>query len=192
MKLKIAVVLGSVRENRQGIKAAKFVLNKLKERGHAPTLIDPLEYNLPLLNKRYKEYEPGKAPKEIEKLHKIFEDSDAFIVVSAEYNHSIPPALSNTLDYFGKEFSYKPSAIVCYSNGSFGGVRAAMQLRIFLAEIGMPTIPAMMPIPKIQDAFDDAGKDLTGEYDKRADKFLKELEWYASALKEARKKELPN
>jgi NAD(P)H-dependent FMN reductase len=35
-------------------------------------------------------------------------------VVSGEYNHSIPPALSNLLDYFIEEYLWRPSAIVCY------------------------------------------------------------------------------
>ena len=44
--------------------------------------------------------------------------ADGYVVVTAEYNHSIPPALANMLDHFpGSAFSYKPSAIVCYSPG---------------------------------------------------------------------------
>lgn len=45
-------------------------------------------------------------------------DADAIIVVSAEYNHSIPPALSNLMDHFpGSSFALKPSGIMCYSPG---------------------------------------------------------------------------
>ena len=40
-----------------------------------------------------------------------------------------------------EEYFFRPSAIVCYSAGAFGGVRAAMQLRMTLAELGMPSIP---------------------------------------------------
>ena len=40
--------------------------------------------------------------------------ADAIVVVSGEYNHSIPPALSNLLDHFLEEWFWKPSAIVCY------------------------------------------------------------------------------
>ncbi len=48
-KLNFVVVYGSVRTERKGIKAAHFIINKLKERGHEITFIDPLEYKLPLL-----------------------------------------------------------------------------------------------------------------------------------------------
>ncbi len=182
-KLKIAVVLGSVREGRQGIKAARYIVNELKKRGHHILFIDPLEYPLPLLEKRYKEFEQGKAPHLLEKLHTIFLESDAIVLVSAEYNHSIPPALSNMLDYFMEEFTHKPSAIVSYSGGTFGGVRAAVQLREMVAELGMPSIPKVLAIVKVHEAFDNDGNDLTKMYEDRTQKFLEELEWYAHALK---------
>lgn|GEM_PF-6482307 len=58
--MNITVLYGSVRSERQGIKAARFFVTKLQERGHEAVLIDPLEHPLPLLDKRYKEYQ--KAP----------------------------------------------------------------------------------------------------------------------------------
>ncbi|MBS3168306.1 NAD(P)H-dependent oxidoreductase [Candidatus Woesearchaeota archaeon] len=191
MVLNISVIFSSVREGRNGIKAAKFVVNKLKERGHKVDLIDPQVYKIPLLKKIYDDYPKGKAPKNLEDIHKIFDKSDGFIVVSAEYNHSIPPALSNLIDHFGDEFCYKPSGIACYSTGSFGGVRAAMQLRALLPEIGMPSIPTIFPMSRVDTSFNDSGKDLTGDYDKRIINFLDEFEWYTNALKEARKNGIP-
>jgi len=73
--------------------------------------IDPLEFNLPLLDKMYKEYEPGSAPAPMEKLARLFNESDGFLIVTGEYNHSIPPALKNLLDHFQSEYFFKPSAI---------------------------------------------------------------------------------
>ena len=88
----------------------------------------------------------------------LYRAVDGFVIVSGEYNHGIPPALKNLLDHFLEEYFFRPSAIVCYSAGSFGGVRAAMQLRMTLAELGMPSIPSLFPVPKVQDAFDDDGQ----------------------------------
>ena len=189
--MKISVIYGSVRIGRQGIKAARFVVNVLTERGHDVTLVDPREYKLPLLEKRYKDYNKGEAPEMLENLAELFRNSDAFVVVSAEYNHSIPPALSNLLDYFSEEYLFKPSAIVCYSGGPFGGVRAAVQLRAMLGMLGMPGIPTIFPIPNVQDCFDETGKPLDEKYVKYIQKLIDELEWYAGALSEARKKGLP-
>ena len=105
MGLKIAVLAGSVRSDRQGIKAARFVERTLAARGHEVTVVDPVTLQLPLLDRMYKEYANGEAPETLEHLAALYRAADAFVVVSGEYNHSIPPALSNLLDYFLEEYS---------------------------------------------------------------------------------------
>jgi NAD(P)H-dependent FMN reductase len=184
--LNLLVIYGSVRHHRQGIKAARFILGECTARGHQATLVDPVEEQLPLLDRMYKEFAPGQAPAVLERLAGRIKAADAFIIVSGEYNHSIPPALSNLLDHFLEEYFWRPSAIVCYSAGGFGGVRAAMQLRAMLCELGMPSIPSLLPVPSVQDAFDDEGHPRDEGYHRRAARFLDELEWYANALKTAR------
>lgn len=191
MALKSVVFVGSVRSDRQGIKAVRYVEKSLAARGHELTVVDPVEVQLPLLDRMYKEYEKGKAPAVLERLALLYRGADAFIVVSGEYNHSIPPALSNLLDHFLEEYFFRPSAIVCYSMGAFGGVRAAMQLRALLSELGMPSISSLFPIPKIQDALDSSGVALDKALDRRFNRFATELEWYAEALREARRKRVP-
>lgn len=183
MPLRLVVVYGSVRSARQGIRAARFVVNECRARGHEVTLIDPLEHPLPLLDKMYKEYPKGQAPEVLERLAALIVPADGVVVVSAEYNHSIPPALSNLLDHFLEEWFWKPSAIVCYSAGAFGGVRAAMQLRMMLAELGTVSIPSLFPVPRVQDAFAEDGTPTDPAMRGRAKKFLDELEWYAEALR---------
>jgi len=191
MGLKVAVLVGSVRSDRQGIKAARFVDRALVARGHHATIVDPIEVNLPLLDRMYKEYEKGKVPAVLERLATLYRGADAFVVVSGEYNHSIPPALSNLLDHFLEEYFFRPSAIVCYSAGAFGGVRAAMQLRAMLAELGMPSIPSLFPIPKIGQVFDDNAQALDPAVERRFARFAAELEWYAGALRDARLRGTP-
>ena len=186
MSLQFAVLYGSVRTERQGIRAARFIQRQLESRGHSATLIDPLEVRLPLLDRMYKEYAPEDAPLEMQRLAALYRAVDGFVIVSGEYNHGIPPALKNLLDHFLEEYFFRPSAIVCYSAGSFGGVRAAMQLRMTLAELGTVTIPSLFPVPKVQSAFDEDGTALDPAYDKRVQRFLDELEWFAQALKAAR------
>jgi NAD(P)H-dependent FMN reductase len=189
--LNVLVIYGSVRSQRQGIKAARFIEVTCRGRGHQTTLVDPAELRLPLLDRMYKEYPTGQAPENLERLAGQIRAADAFIIVSGEYNHSIPPALSNLLDHFLEEYFWRPSAIVCYSAGAFGGVRAAMQLRAMLCELGTPSIPSLLPVPHVQDAFDDAGNPQDEGYHRRADRFMTELEWYATALKTARQSGVP-
>lgn len=191
MSFKTVVIYGSVRSGRLGIKAARFVGKMLEERGHQVTLVDPLERELPLLDKMYKEYATGEAPEVLESLARLYREADAFVFVTGEYNHSIPPALANLIDHFMNEYFWRPAGIVCYSAGPFGGVRAAVHLRAILGEVGMVTIPSMFPVSKVQDAFDDDGNAIDDAYVRRIGRFLDELEWYAGALKEARKRGVP-
>jgi NAD(P)H-dependent FMN reductase len=182
----IAVLLGSVRRDRMGSRAAQLVVRELERRGHDVHLVDPLELQLPLLDRMYKEHPVGEAPEPLERLAKLYRSVDGFLVVSAEYNHGIPPALKNLLDHFLEEYFWRPSGIVCYSAGSFGGVRAAMQLRMTLAELGMSSIPSVLPIPRIADALTDGGIAQQPITEQSMNRFLDEFLWYVGALAEAR------
>jgi NAD(P)H-dependent FMN reductase len=191
MPLNLPVLLGSVRRDRMGIRAARFVMRTLEERGHAPTLVDPMELQLPLLDRMYKEHPKGHAPENLEKLASLYRAADGFLIVAGEYNHGIQPALKNLLDYFLEEYFWRPSGIVSYSQGSFGGVRAAMQLRMTLAELGMSSVPSLMPIPAIQNALSEDGVPADERLNKSMARFLDEFEWYARALQVERAKGLP-
>src|SRR5665648_627175 len=111
MPLLFPVILGSVRRDRQGIKAARYIIDKLEARGDEPVLVDPCEKQLPLLDRMYKEYPKGEAPPPLEELADLFRRADGFVIVSAEYNQSVPPALKNLLDHFLEEYFWRPSAI---------------------------------------------------------------------------------
>ncbi len=186
---KIAVIVGSVRSERQGIKVANWIVKKLEQRDHEVHLVDPMKLQLPLLDKMYKEM---KTPTEnLQKLYTIIKEADGYIVITPEYNHSISAAMKNTLDYFLEEYFFKPSGIVSYSVGPFGGILAGTHLRQVLAEMGAPAIPSQLPISKVQEVFGENGDLVDKNYERRADRFFDEFEWYVSALSEQRKKGTP-
>jgi hypothetical protein len=60
-----------------------------------------------------------------------------------------------------------------------------------LGELGMPAIPSSLPVPAVQNAFDDDGTPRDPAWDRRVDRFLGELEWYARALASARAAGVP-
>lgn len=185
-QLRTAVIYGSARQGRQGIRAARFVVRKLEERSHKVSFIDSEDYGLPMLDKMYKEYDPGTAPTGIQEIADSLAAADGFVVVSGEYNHSIPAALKNLLDHYQKEYLYKPSAIVTYSAGPFGGVRGLINLRAVLAELGTSSIPSAFPISRVHAAFDEEGHATDESYNERIVRFLDEYDWYATAFREKR------
>lgn len=187
--LKTALIVGSVRRDRQGIKVARWIAKKLKERSHEVFFIDPLELDLPLLDRMYKEME--NPSEKMVMLRNNINTAEGYIAVTPEYNHSTSSALKNTLDYFLEEYYFKPSAIVSYSPGMFGGISAAQQLRLIFAELGAPSISSSFSIPRVHKVFSENGELLQDEYNKRINKFLEEFEWYVEALKAQRAKGTP-
>jgi len=191
MSLNITIIYGSTREGRLGIRFAKYLKNEFSKRGNNCELVDPIDIQLDTLVKRYADYEKNKAPKQLESLHKILDNSDAFVLVSGEYNHFIPPALVNILNHFYIEYQRKPSAVTTYSVSPFGGVRVSSPLRAFLAQLGMPPISSMLHAPFVSKNFNTEGERISDDNEERHkefEKFATELEWYASALKNARDK----
>jgi NAD(P)H-dependent FMN reductase len=183
---KIALIVGSVRHDRQGIKVARWMEQKVKDRNHTVFFIDPVEINLPLLDRMYKEMtNPSEMLRELQDKIK---SAEGYMPVTPEYNHSTSAAMKNTLDYFLEEYYFKPSAIVSYSPGGFGGINAAQQMRLIFAELGAPAIPSSFPISRVHEVFDESGKLIDQRYEKRVTRFLDEFEWYIEALKNQREK----
>jgi len=189
MSLKISIIYGSTRDGRFGIRFAKYLTTEFINKGNNAMLIDPLNIGLQTLTKRYMDYDEGSAPKSLENIHKQLDSSDAFVIVSAEYNHFMPPALVNLLNHFYPEYQRKPSAVATYSVSPFGGVRVSSPLRSFLAQLGMPPISSMIHAPFVNKNFNDKGERISDDKVERHKEFIKfsdELEWYAKALKMAR------
>ncbi len=189
--LTIPVLFGSVRHDRAGIRACHWLLRALQARGHHGVLIDAAAIGLPLLDRMYKEFAPGTAPAPLDELADLYRRADGFLIVSGEYNHAAPAALKNLLDTFLEEYFWRPSGIVCYSAGQFGGVRAAMQLRMTLAELGMSSVPSLLPIPRIGEAIDAQGNAVAPGLNASRDRFLDEFLWYAEAMAVARTTGVP-
>ena len=185
----IAVFVGSVRRDRKGIRVARWIERKLQERNHKVYFIDPMELDLSLLDRMYKEMD-NPSEKLVELRTKI-KDAEGYVPVTPEYNRSTSSALKNTLDYFLEEYYFKPSAIVSYSPGMFGGINAAQQLRLIFAELGSPSIPSSFAIPKVHKVFDEYGNLVDESYDKRVSKFLDEFDWYVDALANQRARGTP-
>jgi NAD(P)H-dependent FMN reductase len=74
---------------------------------------------------------------------------DAYVFVTAEYNHGIPGALKNAIDFLFKEWNNKVAGFVSY--GSAGGVRAVEQLRLVMAELKVATVRSQVQLSLFTD-----------------------------------------
>lgn len=189
---KFLVFLGSARDStpprpaRLGLRVARQCQIHLEGMGHTVELIDPLSIELPAIFKAHFAYASNTAPDALEQLAKKILVADGYVMVSPEYNHSMSPALAHLLNHFGSSlFSYKPSAIVTYSAGQWGGTRAAVGMRTFLSELGCLPVSAMIHLPKVQEVLTEEG-DFFDDVDAQAwrgyfGRTLSQLEWWAAA-----------
>ena len=147
---KIAIILGSTRPNRNGEAVAKWVYEIACKRSDATfELVDIKEYNLPLLDEPIPASQ-GKYSKEHTKKWGAKIDSfDAYIFVTPEYNHSIPGALKNAIDFLYKEWNNKAAGFVSY--GSAGGSRAVEHLRLVMAELMIADVRAQVMLSLATD-----------------------------------------
>lgn len=144
--VKIAVVVGSTRPQRRSRQVAEWVHSRATARGGADfELLDLADYNLPLLD----EPMPPSMGQYSHEHTKVWAEAiarfDGFIFVTAEYNHSVPGALKNALDYVYAEWNNKAAGFVSY--GSAGGVRAVENLRLITAELQMAGVRAQVALP---------------------------------------------
>jgi NAD(P)H-dependent FMN reductase len=138
-KLKLAIVIGSIRPNRFGGHAAQWIEEIARRRGDFEVeLIDLKDYPMPLFAE---EASPLYAPSKDEaarRWQKKVGEFDAFIFTAAEYNRGPTAVLKNALDYARTEWNNKPVAFVGY--GGVGGARAVEQLRLHAIELQMTPI----------------------------------------------------
>ena len=188
--LRILVFQGSTRIDgpprpaRVGERVVEWAASTLRDRGHQVTITDPIETGLPLLQKPHFAYAPGRAPDNLESLAQLIASSQAYVMVTPEYNHGPSPALLNTLNHFGSSlFSFKPSAIVSYSQGQWGGVRAAHGLRAPLSELGCLPVSAMIHVPKAHQVLGARGEPVEDaeRWASYADRTWSQLEWWGTA-----------
>ena len=131
---RIAIIVGSTRPNRVGRQVGDWVNENAQRHGEAEfELVDLVDQNLPLLDEPLPpamgQYENEHTKAWAEKIASY----DGFIFVTPEYNHSVPGAMKNAIDYLYAEWNNKAAGIVSY--GSAMGVRAAEHLRGILSEL---------------------------------------------------------
>jgi len=181
--MKLAILFGSVRVNRQGDRVVRFLERHLAARGHDVMVVDALEYELPILQRMMKSHNEEFPPSDVlVQVQNMLLAAEGFVVVSAEYNHSLPPGLKNLLDHYQSEYFWKPSAICTYSAGSFGGVRAALHVREICAELGMPSIPSAFPVPNVSSTLAEDGSAIDERLDNWVQRYLDEFDWYLEAF----------
>ena len=177
----IVIISSSVRTGRNSHRVALFFKNYLEENKLATAAIFDLnEHQFPIFNERLR-LQTSPAANVIDFANKI-KSADGVLIVTPEYNGGYPASLKNVVDLLYDEWHRKPVAISTVSDGIFGGTQVITSLQFSLWKIRAWTVPAMFPVPKVREAFDENGipADKAGT-EKRAGAFLNELLWCIEA-----------
>lgn len=178
----IGIISSSVREGRRSHNVALYFKKYLEGNDIATVdIIDLKEYNFPIFDERLKNLE-SPPPGAIEYAERV-RRTNAIIIVTPEYNGGYPASIKNAIDLLYAEWKRKPVAISTVSDGIFGGTQVIISLQFSLWKIGAWTVPAMFPVPSVDDSFDDEGNPLEDGINKRAKLYVRELMWCIEASK---------
>ena len=140
---KIAVIVGSTRPGRNGEQVARWVLEHAQERSDSTyELVDLADVNLPLLDEAMPPAMGQYDNEHTRKWSSSIAAFDGFVIVTPEYNHGIPGALKNALDYLYGEWNNKAVGFVGY--GSHGATRAVEHLRGVAGELQLADVRAQV------------------------------------------------
>jgi NAD(P)H-dependent FMN reductase len=169
--LTILVIQGTVRAGRKSIHPARYVTERFRENGHDAELFDMKDYDIPLLgNPRPWTSDPHP---DVEVFGQKVEAADSIVIVTPEYNHSIPGALKNLLDHLYPEYEDKPFAYVTVSAGGFGGVRALSHLHDITLELNAHPGPDL-PVSNVDDVFDEDSILIDDTYEAKFKEFVEQ------------------
>jgi NAD(P)H-dependent FMN reductase len=188
-KIKIGVIVGTTRPQRFSEKAANWISELAqKAEGAEVELLDLRDYLMPFFNEDHSlGSKPGVYTNDIARGWAArVQEQDAFIIVTAEYNHGYPAVLKNALDYAYQEWNNKPVGFVSY--GTMGGVRSVEQLRGVAVELRMAPIRDSVHIVAPWNLQDEQGNFKSEPFDAAGTTLIEQLLRWARALKSARGK----
>lgn len=191
--MKLQVIVGSTRPARASDKVVPWVLRRASAHTDFETeLLDLRDWPLPIFGEHMGSIgdfsDPTYSDPIVRRWNKKIAEADAYLVVTPEYNHSIPGVLKNAIDSVWVSFAFrnKPLASVAYSGGIAGGVRAIEHLAHIAIEAELIPLRNSVIIPKLDTAFGEDGEPADPITDVSMGILLDDLAWWASALGQAR------
>jgi NAD(P)H-dependent FMN reductase len=190
---KLLVIVGSTRPTRSADLVMPWLTEKVS--GHEAfdaEIVDLLDWPLPMFAEHFGTIGDISDPAYSEPLVKAWNNkiksADAYVIVTPEYNHSVPGGLKNAIDSVWVSFGFrnKPVAFVGYSGGQAAGVRAIEHLAHIFVEAEAVPVRNSVIIPFVRDAFDEQGQPVNSITNAAADIMLDDLAWWSAALEKAR------
>jgi chromate reductase, NAD(P)H dehydrogenase (quinone) len=161
--LKILVIPGSLRTGSLNARLAATVAYEFTQAGAEVTRISLADFPLPIYDGDFQS--KSGVPKNAVNLKRMMSAHHGVLIVTPEYNSSVPPLVKNTIDWVsrvqdgqesrGQVFRERPFAIAAASEGRLGGTRALAALRLILSACHATVIPNQLALSFASEAYDD-------------------------------------
>lgn len=161
--LKILVIPGSLRTGSLNAKLAAVIAHEVAQAGAEVTRISLADFPLPIYDGDLQA--KSGVPKSAVNLKRMMASHHGVVVVTPEYNSSVPALVKNTVDWVtrvqdlhevrGQVFRERPFAIAAASESRLGGARALAALRLILSACQATVIPSQLALSFAADAYDD-------------------------------------
>lgn len=186
--IRIAIIIGSTRPNRNGEAVGKWVYENARKRHDASfELIDLLDWKLPFLDEAIPPSQGKYTHQHTKDWSATISSFDGFIFVTPEYNHGVNAALKNAIDFLFKEWNNKVAGFVSY--GEMGGIRAVEHLRLTMAALMIADVRTQVALSLSQD-FEKFKFKPQEHHLKKMEKLFDELISWGSALRQVREPQL--
>lgn len=189
---KIAVILGSVRQHGVGINLFNYLKNQKSDIETSLnvelTFLNLREYNLPVFDEDVPPManQNRQLPDNQQQWLDDIQGADGYILMSPEYNHSLPGGLKNALDYLAFQAQGKPVKTLGYSDNSRGGQFGVAALIPVLQRLEMIVLPKPALIGNIPAILDPKGTIIDDQASTKLHggviKMFKEISFYTTLL----------
>jgi NAD(P)H-dependent FMN reductase len=190
---KLQVIVGSTRPTRSVDLVMPWVVSRASAHGGFDVeVIDLRDWPLPIFAEHIGTIgdfiDPTYSEPIVKAWNNKIKEADAYIVVTPEYNHSLPAVLKNAIDSVFLSFGFrnKPIAAVGYSAGIGAGIRAIEHLAHVAIEAEAVPLRNSVVIPFVATAFDEPGEPTDPAASVSLDVVLDDLAWWSLALEAAR------
>jgi len=191
--MKLQVIIGSTRPTRAADKVIPWVTESAALHGAFETeIIDLRDWPLPMFSEHVGSIgnpsDPSYSDELVRRWNAKIAEADAYLIITPEYNHSIPGELKNAIDSVFVSFAFrnKPIAAVGYSSGVGGGIRAIEHLVQIAVEVEAVPLRSTVILPFVDKAFTEDGQPTDPATEVSMQIALDDLAWWGSALHTAR------
>jgi NAD(P)H-dependent FMN reductase len=168
---------------------AQWVIDRAQNHGGFQVeILDLRDWPLPMFAETFQTVgdfnDPTYSSPLVRSWNKKIAEADAYLIITPEYNHSVPAVLKNAIDSVFVSFAFrnKPMSVVGYSGGITGGVRAIEHLAQIAVEAEMMPLRTVTIFPQVFEAFDEEQRPMNPVAEITLRIGLDDLKWWSDVL----------